>query len=142
MRIQDIMSRSVISIDPEIDVATARERLRNDEINHLVVIKGARVVGVLSAKDLAAATDGQRVADVMTRDVVTVAPDVTIRRAAGIMRGRGVGSLPVIDGGHLVGIATTSDILTALSKGEVHAAPPRERVVLRKRGPRKHHVPV
>jgi CBS domain-containing protein len=60
-----------------------------------------------------------------------------MRRAAGVMRGRGVGCLPVVEEGRLVGIVTTSDLLTALAKGEIHAAPPRERVILRKRGARK-----
>ncbi len=142
MRIQDMMSKSVVSVAPETKISVARETLRTDEIDHLVVMDGKRVVGVVSGKDLAAAGNDHPVADVMTRGVVTIAPDATLRRAAGMMRGRAIGCLPVVDDGRLVGIVTTSDLLTALAKGEVHAAPPRERVILAKRGPRKRPFPI
>jgi len=142
MRIQDMMSNKVISVIPETTIAAARETLRNDEIDHLVVMEGKRVVGVVAGKDLATAGDEKPIADVMSRDVVTIAPEATLRRAAGIMHGRAIGCLPVVDDGRLVGIVTTSDLLTALAKGEIHAAPPRDRIILRKRGPRKRPVPI
>jgi acetoin utilization protein AcuB len=142
MRIQDVMSKSVISVVPQTTVAEAQERLRTDEIDHLVVMQGKRVVGVVSGRDIARAGGEGPVAGVMSRDVVTIEPDATLRHAAGIMRGRAVGCLPVVDGGRLVGIVTTSDLLTALAKGEIHAAPPDGRVILRKRGPRKRPMPI
>jgi acetoin utilization protein AcuB len=142
MRIKDVMSAHVISIAPENTVASAREALRNGEIRHLVVIEGKRVVGVVTVNDLARAADDQPVSAVMSRHVVTIESNATIRRAAGVMRGRAIGCLPVVDDGRLAGIVTTSDFLTAIAKGEIHAAPPRERMVLRKRGPRKVPVPI
>jgi CBS domain-containing protein len=69
----------------------------------------------------------------MSRQVVTIEPEATLRRAAGILRGRAIGCLPVMVEGSLVGIVTASDFLTALAKGEIHAAPPRERTILRSR---------
>lgn len=142
MRIQDVMSRTVVSVPQDMEVATARERLKMEEIDHLVVADGDRVVGIVAGRDVVRVNDHKTVADVMSRDVVTVAPDATLRRAAGVMRGRSVGCLPVLDDGHLVGIVTTSDLLTALAKGEVHAAPPSDRIILRKRGPRKRGHPI
>ncbi|MGZ5443590.1 MAG: CBS domain-containing protein [Thermoanaerobaculia bacterium] len=133
MRIQDMMSKQVIRVAPETLVAAAREKLRTDEISHLVVMDGKRLAGVISEKDLNGAGDDKPVAAVMSRRVVTIEPSATLRRAAGILRGRGIGCLPVVDDGALVGILTTSDILTALAKGEIHAAPPRERTILRSR---------
>ena len=137
MRIQDVMSKKVVSVDPTTTAAVARERLRTDEIDHLVVIDHKRVIGVVAGRDLTGAGDDTPVSDLMSRNVVTIEPEATLRRAAGIMRGRAVGCLPVIEEGTLVGIVTTSDLLTALAKGEIHPAPPPDRVVLRKRGPRK-----
>ena len=52
MRIQDVMSKNVVSIPEETAVAAARERLRSEEIDHLVVVDGKRVVGVVAGKDL------------------------------------------------------------------------------------------
>lgn len=142
MRIQDVMSQKVVRAAPETTISVARETLRTDEIDHLVVMDGKRVVGVVSGNDLARAGNDQPIAGVMARHVVTIAPEATLRRAAGMLRGRAIGCLPVVDDGRLVGIVTASDLLTALAKGETHASPTRGRVILRKRGPRKRAVPI
>ena len=142
MRIQDVMSKNVVSVPEETLIAIARERLRSEEIDHLVVVDGKRVVGVVSGKDILRAGDDQPLSDIMSHDVVIIGPEATLRRAAGIMRGRAVGCLPVVSDGRLVGIVTTSDLLTALAKGDTHPAPSPDRVILRKRGPRKRAIPI
>ncbi|WP_019141315.1 CBS domain-containing protein [Noviherbaspirillum massiliense] len=52
----------------------------------------------------------QRIADIMTRDVMSVSPQETIKRAAQMMDEMNVGALPVCDGGKLVGMVTDRDI--------------------------------
>lgn len=55
---------------------------------------------------------GQTVADVMTKDAVTIAPDKPIKEAAQLMHNRRVRRLPVVDeNNQLVGILTRSDIV-------------------------------
>lgn len=51
-----------------------------------------------------------RISEVMTRDVVSIAPDASIREAARRMDDLNVGVLPVTDGQRLVGILTDRDI--------------------------------
>ena len=138
MRIFDVMSRDVVSIKPDADVGAAREALRRDEIDHLVVLEGKKVVGIVSDKDLASAQEVRTVRSAMTRGVVTIAPSATLRKAASVMLGRSIGCLPVVEDGRLVGIVTTSDLLSALAKGEVHpTSSPERATTLRKRGVRK-----
>lgn len=62
------------------------------------------------------------VGDVMTRDVVTVDPSAFYLQCVRQMRMHGVGALPVVDAGRLVGIVTLTDIVL---KG--HRPPDRER---------------
>lgn len=52
----------------------------------------------------------QTISEVMTRDVHTVSPDETVRRAAQLMDELNVGSIPVCDGPRLVGMITDRDI--------------------------------
>ena len=52
----------------------------------------------------------QTIADVMTRDVQTISPRESIRRAAELMDELNVGALPVCDGRKLVGMITDRDI--------------------------------
>ena len=54
-------------------------------------------------------------ADMMTRDVDTVAPDTTIREAARLIHETGHNRLPVVEDGKLVGVVTRLDVLGALA---------------------------
>jgi CBS domain-containing protein len=52
-----------------------------------------------------------RAAEIMTRDVITVPPDASVREAARLMDELNVGALPVCDGRRLFGIITDRDIV-------------------------------
>ena len=52
-----------------------------------------------------------KVEDLMTEDVITLAPDDTVEKAATIMSEEDVNRLPVVEGEELVGIVTRGDIL-------------------------------
>lgn len=49
--------------------------------------------------------------DVMTKDPVTLGPEATLGEAATLMRQEDCGSIPIVDGGRLVGIVTDRDIV-------------------------------
>jgi CBS domain-containing protein len=55
-----------------------------------------------------------KVKDVMTKDVITVSPDVSINEAANIMVKNNIKRLPVVKNGMLVGIITRGDLMEAL----------------------------
>ena len=52
-----------------------------------------------------------RCGDIMTRDVTICSPQTMLREVADKMQDEGVGSIPVVDGGRLVGIVTDRDIV-------------------------------
>lgn len=49
--------------------------------------------------------------DIMTRDVLTVAPDLSIREAAEIFATERLGGAPVVQSGRIVGMLSASDLL-------------------------------
>lgn len=53
------------------------------------------------------------VADVMTKEVVTVTPDTSLRNVAKILAEKKISGVPVVDGGKVVGIVSEADILKA-----------------------------
>lgn len=55
--------------------------------------------------------------DLMAKDVVTASPDATLEELAGLMRGRGVGSVVLLDGGEIAGIVTERDFLRTAAEG-------------------------
>lgn len=56
-----------------------------------------------------------RLRDIMTREVVSAAPDLTIRDAMELLSERHVSGAPVIEGGKVVGIVSTTDLLDLLA---------------------------
>ena len=63
--------------------------------------------------------DQYSVADLMTRDVLSLPSDTTVKKAASIMLEAEVRRLLVIDGGELQGIVTTTDIVRAVAEGKL-----------------------
>lgn len=139
MRIQDVMTRRVETIMPEESVDAARRRMRAARIRHLVVMHGRKLVGVVSDRDLGLEL-GERVEDVMTRHAVSATGDMTIRKAANLLRGRTVGCLPVLESGKLVGIVTTTDLLERIGRGAERPVSKGKRWTLKGRGPRRKSV--
>jgi acetoin utilization protein AcuB len=143
MRVHDVMRKQVRTILPSAPVSMARELFRRYEIRHLVVLEAKAVVGVLADRDLLDLADGDaQVKRVMAHPAVTISPDETVRKAAGLMTGHGIGALPVIEESKLVGIVTSSDLLELLAKGTVNPAPNRERPLLARRSPKRKRVSV
>jgi CBS domain-containing protein len=53
-----------------------------------------------------------RLRDIMTTDVVAVSPTTTLREAAELLSAHHIGGAPVLEGSTVVGVVSTSDILT------------------------------
>jgi acetoin utilization protein AcuB len=122
MRLGEIMTRDVKTAAPAESAEDAYRRMRLHRIRHLVVMEGKRVVGIVSERDLggsrgAALRTGRTVEELMARDVATATLHTTIRQAANMLRGRTIGSLPVLEKAKLVGIVTVTDLLELV--GEV-----------------------
>ena len=62
-----------------------------------------------------AGNGGKRISDIMTREVEFVEPAATVRQAAEKMKSLGLGSLPVTEGGRLVGVVTDREITLSLA---------------------------
>ncbi|MCA9678385.1 MAG: CBS domain-containing protein, partial [Myxococcales bacterium] len=136
MRISEIMSKDVVKTGPGRSIGEARELMARRHIHHLVVVDGARVVGVVSDRDIGKARDTSRtVRDLMVPDVVAARPTTTVRQAANLLRGRTIGCLPVFDGDHLVGIVTTTDLLDLIGRGAERTVPESKRWTMRRRAP-------
>jgi CBS domain-containing protein len=122
MRAYEVMTSDVETVPPTMPADQAWELMRRKDIRHLVVSRGADVVGILSQRDMggrggAALRTGRTAQDLMTQPVVTVKSDATVRSIANLMRGRTIGCVPVLQRSKLVGIVTISDLLDLLGHG-------------------------
>ena len=122
MRVYEVMSKSVETVQPQIAASEAKTRMRNRKIRHLAVARAGQLQGIVSERDLGGAklpkTLGKwTVADLMTSPVVTVTSRTPVRRAAAMMKGRSIGSLVVTSqNGNVAGIITVSDLLDLIAR--------------------------
>ena len=130
MQVRQWMTHPAISVRPHDSAAYARAIMEEHRINQLPVLNGPRLVGIVSDRDLRDALPSLAesmtaplsgwgpiaipVEEMMTHDVLTVEPDSSLAEAARLLRDERIGALPVVSGGHLVGILARSDLLEAL----------------------------
>lgn len=125
MKVRDILHGAQPTAEPGESASAAWDRMREEHVDHLVVLDDGRVVGLVSRQDLSGPSGGahrrmgRRVADLMRRDVPTVSPSMDVRRAASQMRRNGIACMPVVERGRLVGAITISDLLVLLER-ELH----------------------
>jgi CBS domain-containing protein len=144
MQATDLMTTAVVSVGPGTEVREVARLLLEHHISAVPVVNSDnRILGIVSEGDLmrraevgterhrswwlslVAGADrlareyvkshGRRAADVMTRDVVTVAEDTPAREIAGILEKRRIKRVPVVRDGRLVGIVSRADLLRGLA---------------------------
>ena len=117
MKVQDIMTRQVIGIGPEESVEVAARQLAHYNIGVLPVTERGKLCGVVTDRDLvircmAGGRDPRntRVRDVMTRQVVSVQPEMEVGVAAQLMGRQQIRRLPVTENGALCGMVSLGDL--------------------------------
>lgn len=129
--IKTIMSSDVTTVNVTQKLSEVRRLMSEQQIHHVPVVSGTKLVGMLSATDMvrlsfsAYGTD-ERAVDamldhefsiekVMQTDLVTIKTSETVRDAARILRAGQFHSLPVVDEEHaLAGIVTSTDLIRYL----------------------------
>lgn len=147
MHAKDVMTGSVVCINVRDSIFDAAELLLGARVSAVPVVDDKNaVVGIVSEADLIrraeigttarkgwlarlldsdvsaandfAAAHTRRVADVMTKEVVTAAPDATLRELVELMERHGVKRIPIVRDGALVGVVSRADLLCALLSRE------------------------
>ncbi len=140
MRVQDVMTKGVISITKYEPIMQVADILTEKNISGLPVVdKDRRVLGIITQADILSMIGvsrehtfkdllkhmlgeplplrkmGDTVGDIMTSPALTIKPDANIAEAVKIMDERKIRRLTVVDEkGVLIGIVTRADILKAV----------------------------
>lgn len=143
MEARDVMTPDVINVGPDAPVAEVAKLMMDNRISAVPVVKDGELIGIVSEGDLfrraelgterrhshwlemfASGTSlawdyvkshGQTVGDLMSRNVITVAPDTSLGEVAHILETRHVKRVPVIEDGRLVGIVSRANLVQALA---------------------------
>ena len=102
------------TLEAGLSIAELMGQLRGSKISGFPVLQGDKVVGILTNRDLMGVrpTDTGVVADLMSKNLITGAADISLEEAERLMREHRIEKLPLVDSeGHLHGLITLSDIL-------------------------------
>ncbi len=139
MRISDICTRNVISVNAEDSILVAAQKMRKEHVGDVLVVKDDReqCVGVLTDRDITIEIVANKidpetltVRDVMSDEVLTIDEDEDILEAMEMMSLAGIRRLPVMDSDqHLCGIISVDDIIGTLAESllETSTLPHRQR---------------
>lgn len=121
------MSTEVTTIERNDELSVAEDIMKMKRVRHLPVLEEGRLVGLLSQRDLFLAAlstamgFGQKASkeflgtvpakEVMSDEVITVAPSEDVKMAAKRMLDHKIGCLPVVEDGKLIGLLTESDFV-------------------------------
>jgi len=125
-----LMTEAVLTVGVEEPAGEVLRFFREYPVHHLPVVDDRRVIGLLSVADLLKLramlpksvvsvedylNEKMKVRDLVSRPAITIAQRETVEQAAELMARHAIHSLPVVDSeGHLVGILTTTDIISAM----------------------------
>jgi len=121
MRVSEIMTEAAVLDQADDTLVEAARKMWKQQTGSLLVMDGDDLVGILTERDILKAVaagarlDEVRISEVMTKDIITVGPQTTLREAAKIMADRWIRHLPVVDGGKLVGIVSQRDLAGILA---------------------------
>ncbi len=143
MKIASILAQKgteVITTGPDVSLADAAKLLSNRRIGAVIVTDPpGQVVGILSERDIVRTLAARRedwmrlkVADAMTRNVITCAPEDSIVGLMALMTERRFRHVPVKNGDRLLGIVTLGDVVKCrVDEVEREAASMREYITIR-----------
>lgn len=143
MKANDVMTRTVVSVDPDSTVLQAARQMLQHHISGLPVIdKAGKLVGILSEGDFLRRREtkterrrsrwleflmgpgkiaaeythshGSKVSEVMTTEVYTVSEDTALEDVVELMERRRIKRVPVLRGTKVVGIVTRSNLMHAM----------------------------
>jgi CBS domain-containing protein len=143
MKAADVMVRNVITVGPDACVQDVAHTLLTARISGVPVVgPNGELVGIVSEGDLMRVEAGtgrrrpwwlaiftgkealamefirehsRKVADVMTREVITAAPDTPLWKVANLLEKNAIKRVPIVEGGKVVGIVSRANLLQALA---------------------------
>ena len=144
MKASDVMVLNVITVGPDASVQEVADLLLRHRISAVPVVgANGEMLGIVSEGDLINRPEAEtthrkswwldalasneilaaeyvkshsrKVADVMTRDVITASPDTSVAEVAALLERKRIKRVPIVKNGKIVGIVSRANLLQALA---------------------------
>ena len=114
-------SPEIHAVTPDAAVVQAIRLMAEKGIGAVLVMDGRRLVGILSERDYARkvvlrdrSSATTAVHEIMTSELVTVAPTVTVEQCLELVTNRRIRHLPVVEGDQVVGVISIGDLVKSV----------------------------
>ncbi|MBI4365079.1 MAG: CBS domain-containing protein [Candidatus Latescibacteria bacterium] len=127
-RVADVLAKKgsqVFTIERTATVYDAVKKMVELNTGSLLVTQGEEICGIISERDYLRhiALEGRtskstQVREIMTPNVICVAPNHSLEECMAIMTAKRIRHLPVMEGGKLVGLVSIGDLVKQLSQDQ------------------------
>ena len=120
--VKEIMTKNVVTIDVNKSVFEAAQLMASEGLGCLIVMDKALPVGIITERDIVRrvvakhSSPDVNVAEVMTKTLITIDPDISLKEAARVMSTNKIRRLPILKNNKLVGIVVSSDFVRNVGK--------------------------
>lgn len=131
MRVRDVMTTDLVTVEPEVPIFQAQKLMREHQVRKLPVVSKGKLVGMVthdlfmevspskatgfSIQEMHYLLTAMKVEEIMDKNPVTVSPDMPFEDALNLGQQKGNTGFPVMENAKLVGIITNGDIIRLLS---------------------------
>ena len=122
LKVKDFMATDVVTVDVDVSVRKAVERMNAHDIGCLVVLEKGQYAGIITERDIlsrvvanARNSNEVLVGQIMSKPLTIVDPEASLEEAINLMLEKKVKKLPVIKADKLIGLITMTDIASAHS---------------------------
>lgn len=113
--LRDIMTSDVDFCTAEDNIYEAALKMRDDNVGVIPVLEDGRLIGVITDRDIVTRSvaekkpNSTKIIDIISTDLVTGTPDMSVEEAEDLMASEQVRRLPVVEQDKLVGIVALGD---------------------------------
>jgi len=124
-KVRDYMTYDVVSVKADGMIKDVIDHIRSTQHDGFPVLRGNKVVGYISARDIIGVHPSVRIEQIMSRHLIVADPDMPITDAARVIFRSGIQKLPVVnEQNELVGIISNADVIRSqiehVSPGKVY----------------------
>jgi CBS domain-containing protein len=120
--VEDVMTKAIISVTNETTVFQVAKMMEQGGIGAVLVKKNGHLSGIITDRDYATKIVAHNlpsdtpVEQIMSSPLITINFDESISAAADRMTSKKIRKLAVTDNGNIIGLITSTDLVTQLSK--------------------------
>jgi CBS domain-containing protein len=123
MPVRDVMSRSVVTADFDMNVVDAARKMLENDVGSIIIVKEGKPMGIVTERDIVhklisndKKPSSVKLGDLMSSPLIMITPDEDLLNATRMMAKMKIRRLPVIKDGGLIGILTDTDIISVSSE--------------------------